>query len=87
MIAVSIPSQLQAYCAGASRVTADGATIDQVLRHLDQSFPGIRFRVIDEQDRVRKHMRLFVGRESATDISRPLRDGDELLIFGALSGG
>ena len=87
MIAVSIPSQLQSYCAGASWVRAEGETIDQVLRHLDQSFPGIRFRVIDEQDRLRKHMRLFVGQESATDISRALQDGEELLIFGALSGG
>lgn len=87
MTTVRIPSQLQSYTAGATCVEAAGATIDQVLWNLDRAYPGIRFRVIDEQDRVRKHMRLFVGTEAATDVRAPLRAGDELLIFGALSGG
>ena len=87
MIRVCIPSQLYAYTAGATAVEADGATIDTVLQDLDRRYPGIRFRVVDEQDRVRRHMRLFVGREPATDVKTPLREGDELLIFGALSGG
>ncbi len=87
MIAVSIPTQLQAYCAGATRVEAAGSTLDQVLRDLDRRFPGIRFRVIDEQDRIRRHMRIFVGPEPASAIDARLRDGDEVLIFGALSGG
>jgi len=87
MIRVSIPSQLQSYCAGASRVEATGATVDQVLRDLDRRFPGIRFRVVDEQDRIRRHMRIFVGSEAATELTAPLEAGDEVLLFGALSGG
>ena len=87
MTRVLIPSQLHAYTGGATAVEADGATIDKVLQDLDRRYPGIRFRVLDEQDRVRRHMRLFVGREPATDVKTPLREGDELLIFGALSGG
>ena len=84
---VCIPSQLYAYTDGASQVEAEGATVGQLLADLDRRYPGIRFRVIDEQDRVRRHMRLFVGREAALDLDRPLAEGDELLIFGALSGG
>ena len=87
MTSVRIPSQLQSYTGGATCVEAAGETVDQVLRDLDRRYPGIRFRVIDEQDRVRRHMRLFVGTEAATDIRAGLSDGDELLIFGALSGG
>ncbi|MEO8927044.1 MAG: MoaD/ThiS family protein [Caulobacteraceae bacterium] len=87
MIAVSIPTQLQSYCAGASRVEAAGSTVDGVLRDLDRRFPGIRFRVVDEQGRIRRHMRIFVGREAAGGVDARLRDGDEVLIFGALSGG
>ena len=87
MIQVLIPSQLAAYTDGATRVTAEGSTVDAVLGDLDRRFPGLRFRVVDEQDRVRKHMRLFVGQEETRDVARPLRPGDELLIFGALSGG
>lgn len=87
MTRVLIPSQLYSYTGGVSAVEAKGATIDKVLQDLDRRYPGIRFRVVDEQDRVRRHMRLFVGREPATDVRASLHDGDELLIFGALSGG
>lgn len=87
MIRVLIPSQLTAYTGGETRVAADGATVDGVLADLDRRFPGLRFRVVDEQDRVRKHMRIFVGTEETRDVRRPMRDGEELLIFGALSGG
>ena len=87
MIAVLIPSQLTSYTDGATRVQADGATVDAVLKDLDARYPGLRFRVIDEQDRIRKHMRVFVGPDETRSVARPLTDGDELLIFGALSGG
>ncbi|HTX51207.1 MAG TPA: MoaD/ThiS family protein [Caulobacteraceae bacterium] len=87
MIRVLIPSQLHAYSGGVSRVEAAGASVAEALDDLDRRFPGIRFRIIDEQDRIRPHMRIFVGRTAARDIRARLADGDELLIFGALSGG
>jgi molybdopterin converting factor small subunit len=86
-IRVLIPSQLIAYTEGATRVEACGATVDAVLEDLERRYPGIRFRVIDEQDRIRRHMRIFVGLDEARDVARPLAPGDELMIFGALSGG
>jgi hypothetical protein len=87
MTRVLVPSQLHSYTGGACAVEGAGATIDLVLQDLDRRYPGIRFRVVDEQDRVRRHMRLFVGREPATDIRAALREDEELLIVGALSGG
>lgn len=87
MTRVYIPTQLQSYTAGASHVEASGDGVDGLLRDLDHRFPGIRFRIVDEQDRIRKHMRVFVGREAVNDLGVALRPGDEVLIFGALSGG
>jgi molybdopterin synthase sulfur carrier subunit len=87
MIRVLIPSQLIAYTDGASRVDAAGASVGAVLDDLDRRFPGLKFRVVDEQDRVRKHMRMFIGQDETRSVMDPLNDGDELLIFGALSGG
>lgn len=86
-IAVMVPSQLVAYTAGATRVAAAGATVAEVLEDLDRQFPGLKFRVIDEQDRVRRHMRVYVGPERVADLRRGVSAGEELLIFGALSGG
>ena len=84
---VFIPSQLIAYTGGATRVEAPGDTVGEVLEDLDRRYPGLKFRVVDEQDRVRKHMRLFIGQEETRSVSAPLTESDELLIFGALSGG
>jgi molybdopterin converting factor small subunit len=87
MVRVLIPSQLIAYTDGATQVAAQGATVGDALDDLDRRYPGLKFRVIDEQDRIRRHMRLFVGREEVREVARPLAAGDELMIFGALSGG
>lgn len=87
VIQVLIPSQLTSYTDGATRVSATGASVDAVLDDLDRRFPGLKFRVIDEQDRVRRHMRVYVGQDRVADIRLPVADGQEVLIFGALSGG
>jgi molybdopterin synthase sulfur carrier subunit len=87
MARVFLPSQLQSYSGGLSRTEADGGTVSAVLDTLDGRWPGIRFRVIDEQGRIRKHMRVYVGQERVFDIGRIVDDSDEVLIFGALSGG
>jgi molybdopterin converting factor small subunit len=86
-VAVFVPSQLTSYTGGVSQLSAAGATLDQVLADLDRRFPGLRFRVIDEQDRVRRHMRIFLNGEAAKRVDLAVADGDEVLIFGALSGG
>lgn len=84
---VLIPSQLQSYTGGKSRVQAGGATLADVLDALDKDYPGIRFRMIDEQDRIRQHIRIFVAGETAKHIDMPVNPQDEVQIVGALSGG
>jgi molybdopterin converting factor small subunit len=83
---VLIPSPLRDYTR-AAWVEAQGATLGEVLADLDRQYPGIRFRMVDEQDRTRRHMRFFVRGEPVFDLGTPLRSDDELLIVQALSGG
>jgi molybdopterin converting factor small subunit len=83
---VSIPSALRSYT-GRAMVETRGATLDAVLRDLDARYPGLRFRIIDEQERLRPHMRLFVRSQDTRDLTTALSDGDEVHIVGALSGG
>ena len=84
---VAIPSQLCDYTEGRTLVDADGATLGELLRDLDRRYPGIRFRMIDEQDAIRRHIRIFLNREEARDLGVPLAANDEVVIVGALSGG
>ena len=83
---VLIPSSLRSYTER-GETEANGATLDAVLVDLDRAYPGIRFRVIDEQDRIRRHIRIFVNGEQAPDLSQALRPTDEVIIVQALSGG
>jgi molybdopterin synthase sulfur carrier subunit len=83
---VLIPSALHSYT-GALWVQADGPTLGAVLAHLDRQFPGIRFRMVDEQDRIRRHIRFFAGGVALSDLAQPLRADHDLLIVQALSGG
>lgn len=82
---VTIPSPLRSYTGGAT-VEAEGATVEEVVRSLDARFPGIRFRMIDEQGGIRPHVRFFVNGELAA-LSRRVSDADQLDIICALSGG
>ncbi|HKN01912.1 MAG TPA: MoaD/ThiS family protein [Candidatus Binataceae bacterium] len=84
---VIIPSQLRSYTRGASEVGMAGATLAEALSNLETAFPGIRFRIIDELDRIRPHIRIFVAHELVRTLDIPLRPGDEIQIVGALSGG
>ncbi|MBI1397795.1 MAG: MoaD/ThiS family protein [Betaproteobacteria bacterium] len=83
---VLIPSPLRSYT-GQSRAEASGGTLGDVLDDLERQYPGIRFRMVDEQDRLRRHVRFFVNGDAVFDLARPLEPTDELCIVQALSGG
>ena len=83
---VLIPSPLLSYTKE-SEVEASGATLAELLADLDRRYPGLRFRIVDEQDRMRPHVRFFVNGEQTFDLSRPLGPGDAVQIVQALSGG
>lgn len=83
---VLIPSPLLSYTRE-REVEAHGRTIAEALADLDRQYPGIRFRIVDEQDRLRPHMRLFVSGELERDLSASLDETSELQIVQALSGG
>jgi len=85
-VKVVIPSPLRSYTEG-REIEASGATLAAVLADLDRRYPGIRFRVVDEQERLRPHMRFFVNGEQVFDLGRPLAPSDEIQIIQALSGG
>ena len=84
---VFVPSQLRDYTKGRSEVQAEGATLLAVLADLERQFPGFRFRVIDEHERVRRHIIFFVGEDREENVHAPLRAGADVTIVGALSGG
>lgn len=83
---VLIPGALKSYT-GASQVEADGDTLAALFADLERRYPGLRFRVVDEQDRLRPNMRLFVNGLGVRDLGHGLRPDDFVAVVLALSGG
>ena len=84
---VTLPTPLIEYTDGKREVKASGNTLDDLLRDLDRRYPGIRFRMIDEQDQIRAHIKLFVNAALERSLKSPLTERDEVIIVAALSGG
>jgi molybdopterin synthase sulfur carrier subunit len=85
-VRVLIPSPLLSYTR-VKEVDASGATIGEVLSDLERQFPGLRFRIVDEQDQMRPHMRFFINGEQVFELSAQLKPSDSIQIVQALSGG
>jgi len=86
-VKVVLPTPLASYTANRREVEAEGATLAELFADLDRRYPGLRFRVVDEQDAIRPHIRSFVNRTLAPTLAAPLAPGDEVLVVAALSGG
>ena len=88
---VAIPTQLRSYTGGAARVdvTVDAASprLADIFAALERTYPGIRFRMMDEAGRVRPHIQVFVDMAVERNPNAALREGATIMIVGALSGG
>lgn len=83
---ILIPSALRSYTGQRTEADASGSTVGQILLDLDRQFPGIRFRIVDEQDAIRTHLRVFVNGQPGR-LETPVATSDEVAILMSLSGG
>ena len=83
---VIVPSPLLSYTEK-REVEAEGRSLAELFSDLDKRFPGIAFRVVDEQGALRPHMRVFVNGAQVRELGLALRPGDEVQLIQALSGG
>jgi molybdopterin converting factor small subunit len=89
-VSVRVPTILRSYTKGESEVTADGATLSEVLDSLDASYPGIKGRVVDEQGKLRRFVNVYVGNEDvrfAEGLDTETPTGTEVSVIPAVAGG
>ena len=87
-----IPGPLRSFAAGKSHIVIEQspAVLADALEALWERCPGIRDRVVTEQAQIREHINVFVGNEDiryAGGLQTPIRDGAEITIIPAISGG
>lgn len=89
-VLVRIPTPLQRLTKNQSEVQVQGSTVQEVIAHLEQSFPGVRERLCDEQGAIRKFINLYLNDEDIRFMDGEktgVKDGDELAIIPAIAGG
>jgi molybdopterin converting factor small subunit len=87
MTVVHVPSPLHSYTKNRAQVDADGATLEAILQDLERQFPGFRFRVVDEQGRIRSTLLFYVNGQVTRTLTHPIGGTDEVHLIAALSGG
>ena len=89
-INVRIPTILRTYTRDQSQVTADGATLTDVLDSLESSYPGIKARVVDDEGKLRRFVNIYVAEEDvrfSQGLDTPTPDGAQVSIIPAVAGG
>ena len=84
---VNIPSPLRSYTNNQNQIQANGDSVQSLLANMDKDHPGIRFRMIDEQDGIREHIKIYVDRKQIETLNVKLNGSEVIHIICALSGG
>ena len=87
MNTVRVPSPLRDYTAGVGKISASGTTVAEILGSIERQHRGMRFRMIDEQDRIRPHIRIFINQREVQSLDEAVAPRDEIHLICALSGG
>ncbi|MFT4188752.1 MAG: MoaD/ThiS family protein [Aeromicrobium sp.] len=89
-VSVRIPTILRAYTGDSSQVSAEGATVAEVLDSLESAYPGIKARVVDEDGSLRRFVNIYVAEEDVRfeqGLETATPDGTQISIIPAVAGG
>jgi molybdopterin converting factor small subunit len=87
---VNLPTVLRPHAGGAKTVTADGATVGQVLNGLVGEYPGLAGQVIDDSGALHRFVNVYLNDDDVRYLSAldtPVGAGDEISILPAVAGG
>lgn len=89
-VSVRVPTILRTYTGGSSEVTADGETVAALLDSLDEQYPGIKGRIVDEQGQLRRFVNVYVGNDDVRfldGLNTPTPDASQVSVIPAVAGG
>jgi sulfur-carrier protein len=89
-VKVLVPTALQKFTNNQATLECSGTTISELFDSLEQSCPGIKERLCDENGQPRRFLNLYVNSEDIRFLdgaATALKDGDEVSIVPAVAGG
>lgn len=90
MPTIRIPTPLRKLTGDRETIEAEGFTVGELLTAIDQTYPGLRERICDEQGQVRRFVNVYVNDEDIrflADQATPVKGTDEVSIVPAIAGG
>jgi sulfur-carrier protein len=87
---VKIPTQLRTLTGGAQEVTATGTTLSEVVDDLEDRYPGIRERLLDDSGGLRRFVNVYLDDEDVrflNGIKTEVPENGRLSIVPAVAGG
>ncbi|MGW4893693.1 MoaD/ThiS family protein [Kitasatospora sp. NPDC004240] len=87
---VRIPTILRTYTGGAAEVTAEGATLGEVIADLEKNHAGIAARLLDDTGKLRRFVNVYVNDDDvrfAEGLATEIKDGAGVSIIPAVAGG
>ena len=89
-VTVRIPTQLRSLTKGSGEVSLPGTTVGEVLKALDESYPGFAGRLFDDSGQLRRFVNVFLVDEDVRfleGLSTPVTNGQTVSIVPAVAGG
>jgi molybdopterin converting factor small subunit len=89
-VSVRVPTILRTYTGGESEVTASGETLAAVLDDLDNSYSGIKGRILDDNGELRRFVNVYVGNDDVRfldNLATPTPEGTQISVIPAVAGG
>lgn len=88
-VEVRVPTILRSLTSGEKVVSANGASVEAVVRDLDASYPGMADRLLDESG-LRRFVNVYLNDEDVRfldGLGTAVADGDSMTILPAVAGG
>jgi molybdopterin converting factor small subunit len=89
-VKVLIPTALQKFTNDQATIECAANNVTELLDSLENSCPGIKGRLCDEQGKPRRFLNFYVNSEDIRFLEgteTALQDGDEVSIVPAVAGG
>jgi molybdopterin synthase sulfur carrier subunit len=89
-VTIKLPTILRKFAGNEARVSAEGATLAEVLKDLESRYPGITKNVIAEDGGLHRFINVYVNDEDVRylgSLETPVNEGDTVSILPAVAGG
>jgi len=89
-VEVYVPYPLRGLTNGIGTVELQAADLGQAIAELNRRFPGLAYRILDDQGRLRRFVNAFVNDQPVSHLSPndvTLRAGDVVTILPSVAGG